>query len=447
VGQSTQASRLSKIIPDDRTNSLIIVATQPAYLRILELIRRLDVPESGTGGDIHVHMLQHADAEELSGVLQNLQTGRRGAAKRPPREGQEGGGGPPVGGAIEGEVFEGDVRISPDKATNSLVIVSSLRDYASLRQVINRLDVQRRQVFVEAVIMEVSLSRVRRLGLAFHGGSTIDTGGEESLILGGTSYPQEGGVPFQSIFLDPTSLTGLAVGLRGPEIEGTEDLFAPGVSIPAFGVALQALQTDNDVNVLSTPNLLATDNTPAEISVGQNVPVQQGFLPGLLGAAAGAAAGAQQQGIAGIAGLLGGAGGGVPGSVGRQNVGLTLKMTPHVNDSDQVRIELELEVSEVLDRGNINPTISQRIAKTMLSVRDQQTVVLGGLIRDGESEHQDKVPILGDIPILGFFFRRTVTTKEKTNLLIVLTPYIIRDASDFRRIFYRKMEERREFIE
>jgi general secretion pathway protein D len=174
--------------------------------------------------------------------------------------------------------------------------------------------------------------------------------------------------------------------------------------------------------------------------------VQQGFLPGLgaLAGAAGAAAGAQ--GALGALGALGGLGG-VAGAVGRQNVGLTLKMTPHVNDSDEVRLEMELEVSEVLDRGNINPTISQRLAKTMLTVRDQQTVVLGGLIRDSEGEHQDKVPILGDIPILGFFFRRTVTTNEKTNLLIILTPYIIRDAADFRRIFQQKMEERREFIE
>ncbi len=440
VGESTQVSRLSKIIPDDRTNSLIIVATQPAYLRILELIRRLDVPESEGGGDIHVHMLQHADAEELSGVLQQLQSGRRSSSTKRGASAGESAASP----AAQGEAFEGDVRISADKATNSLVIVSSLRDYAALRQVVERLDVARRQVFVEAVVMEVSMSRIRRLGLALHGGTTVDTGGEQSLFLAGTAYPQEGGIPFSSIILDPASLTGLAVGLRGPELEGSEDIIAPGISIPAFGVALQALQTDNDVNVLSTPNLLATDNTPAEISVGQNVPVQQGILGGGLGALAGAAGAAGAQGALGALGALGGLGG---AAVGRQNVGLTLKMTPHVNDSDEVRLEMDLEVSEVLDRGNINPTISQRMAKTMLTVRDQQTVVLGGLIRDTEGEHQDKVPILGDIPILGFFFRRTVTTVEKTNLLIILTPYIIRDAADFRRIFQQKMEERREFIE
>jgi len=442
VGTGQSESRLSKIIPDDRTNSLIIVATERAYLRILELIRRLDVPLAGEG-EIHVEYLQNADAEELAGVIQSIVGGGRGggAARRRPAGGASGGsssgGGGSAGAATEADVFEGNVQVVADKATNSLVILSSLRDYTSLRAVIQRLDIPRRQVFVEAAIMEVSQSRLNTLGISLHGGLPVDvpvdgTTGDPAIGFTGTAYPT-GGLPFSSVAIDPTALTGLAAGLLGPEIEGSEQVI--GFSLPAFGVVLQALQSDNDVNVISTPHILATDNVEAQITVGQNVPVQQGF------AGLGNLAGQAGQAGAGLAGLL------PQVNVQRQNVGLTLKLTPHVNESQQVRLELNVELSEVQGAGGINPVISQRTANTQVVVRDQQTIVIGGLVRDVEAETVDKVPVLGDIPVLGYLFRRTQTRREKQNLLIILTPYIIRDASDLRAIFQRKLEERREFIE
>lgn len=443
VGTGQAESRLSKIIPDDRTNSLIIVATERAYLRILELIRRLDVPLAGEG-EIHVEYLQNADAEELAGVIQSIVGGGRGgggAARR--RQGGASGSGSgssgssAPGAATEADVFEGSVQVVADKATNSLVILSSLRDYTALRAVIQRLDIPRRQVFVEAALMEVSQSRLNTLGISLHGGLPVDvavdgTTGDPAIGFTGTAYPA-GGLPFSSVAIDPTALTGLAAGLLGPQIEGSEQVI--GFSLPAFGVVLQALQSDNDVNVISTPHILATDNVEAQITVGQNVPVQQGF------AGLGNLAGQAGQAGAGLAGLL------PQVNVQRQNVGLTLKLTPHVNESQQVRLELNVELSEVQGAGGINPVISQRTANTQVVVRDQQTIVIGGLVRDVEAETEDKVPILGDIPVLGYLFRRTQTRREKQNLLIILTPYIIRDASDLRAIFQRKLEERREFIE
>lgn len=134
-------------------------------------------------------------------------------------------------------------------------------------------------------------------------------------------------------------------------------------------------------------------------------------------------------------------------SIGRQNVGLTLKITPHINESDQIKLEIELEISEVTGETDLGPLIDQRMAKTVSVVKDQQTVVLGGLVKDNITETVDKIPVLGDIPILGYLFKKKKTRITKTNLLIFLTPYIIRDATDFRLIFNRKMEERREFIE
>jgi len=429
-GEAGDELKVSKIIPEDRTNSLIVVGTEGAYVRVIELLKKLDVSIPGEG-QIHVHYLQHADAEELSNTLSSLTQGMKG------RKGKDPGG----GGATE--LFEGEIKITHDAPTNSLVIVSTLRDYNSLREVIDKLDIQRRQVFVEAIIMEVSLQKMKTLGVATHGGTTFETQGEDSLVFGASSF-----TGLSSILIDPTSLMGLAVGLRGPEISEAEGILGTGISIPAFGVMVNALQTNNDVNILSTPHILATDNEPAEITVGGNVPIQQGFggwgsLMGGLGAQAGASSSALSS-----LGSLGGLGGlGPMVSVGRQNVGLTLKITPQINESDQIKLEIEIEISEVSGETSLGPLIDQRMAKTVSVVKDMQTVVIGGLITDNQTETIDKVPILGDIPVLGYLFKKKKTRNTKRNLLIFLTPYIIRDATDFRNIFNRKMEERREFIE
>jgi general secretion pathway protein D len=436
-------SKISKILADERTNSLIIVSSEASYLRILELVKQLDVPIAGEG-TLHVHKLQHADAEELAKVLNELSrsSSRRTSSKKGGKSGAAGDG---------GTLFEGEIQISADKATNSLVIVGTLRDYLSLKQVIDALDTMKRQVYVEAVIMEVSLDKNRDLGMAFHMGNTFDSRGETSLVYG-SSQPND---QMSSLMLGPGALSGLAAGIRGPDLEGTEDLLGPGISIPAFGVVLQALQTNSDVNVLSTPHILATDNVEATITVGENVPVQQGYnaAGALLSQAARGGLGTTGTGSQSTAGLgalaMGGLGGmGLGYSIGRQNVGLTLKITPFINDDDQVRLEIDLEISEVKSVDpNMGPNISKQNAATTSVVSDQQTIVIGGLITDNQVETTQKVPVLGDIPLIGFFFRAKSSLIKKRNLLIFLTPYIIRGPDDFREIFNRKMAERREFIE
>jgi general secretion pathway protein D len=440
-GAQTDGMKVSKILADERTNSLIIVASETSYLRILELVKILDVPIAGEG-TIHVHKLQHADAEEISKTLNNLS--RKGGRSTAGKKGKAG-----KSGGEAASLFEGDMQISADQATNSLVIVSSLRDYISLKAVIDALDTMQRQVFVEAVIMEVSLDKNRDLGIGIHGGNIIGSGDDQSLVYG-SSQPGQDSNSFTQVFSVPM-LSGLAAGLSGPELEGSEDLI--GMSIPAFGVALHALQTNSDVNVLSTPNILATDNVEATIQVGENVPVQQGFsgssmLSGLAGRA-GADSGTSNLGALG--GMLGGYGGmmgGMMGGIGRQNVGITLKVTPQINDDNQVRLEIDLEISEVKSIDPVTgPTISQQSATTTSVVADQQTIVIGGLITDNQVETTTKVPVLGDIPILGMLFRRKSSLTKKRNLLIFLTPYIIRTSEDFKEIFARKMAERREFIE
>lgn len=438
AGNVSGPSRVTKILADERTNSLILLATERAYLRILEMIRALDIPLEGEGG-IHVHYIQNGDAEEIATTLSSLTSGGGGGARRPA---------PGAAGAAAGStaVFEGEIAVTAHAPANALVITSSLHDYASLRRVIERLDAPRRQVFIEAVIMELSLNRTRNLGLSFHGG-VPDFPEDGAGLLAGSGASQSLSFP-----ADPSLLTGLALGVRGPNLEGSETTF--GLTIPAFGIVLNALASTGDINVLSTPHLIAMDNEEAEITVGQNVPLQtsQVGLGGGLGGLAGLG-GLGAQGAQGAAGLgaLSGFAGGLGGGVQRQDVGTTLRVTPHINEAGQIRLEIDQEISEAdapSQQGNLGVvTVNRRTAQTQVVVKDQQTVVIGGLIRDVARHSENKVPILGDIPILGMLFRQESTVTEKRNLLLFLTPYIIRDQHDLRAVFERKMRERQEFID
>lgn len=431
------ADRIAKVVADDRTNSLVIVATEKAYLRILELVKRLDVPQSGEG-EIHVLPLQHADAVELSKTLSDIISGAKAAGGEAGggRRGAQGG-----GGAAPTGVFEGGIKVSADKATNSLVITSSLRDYASLRAVIDRLDQPRRQVFIEAVIMDLQLKRSDSLGVSFHGGSDFSTGAGDGLVYGGNKIINT----ISPLPTDPDALQGFALGVRGPGISGTSSFLGTGISIPAFGSFIQALARTGDSDLLSTPHILALDNEKAEISVGDNIPLQTNAVsafPGL-GAAGGA-------GAAGALGALGGLGG--LGSFGapRQDVGTKITITPHLNESNDVRLDVVEDISEqgAPLGGTLGAIpISKRTANTKLVVRDQQTVVIGGLLRSVVSRAEEKIPVLGDIPVLGALFRKRQNTMEKRNLVLILTPYIIRSQDDLRGVFERKMQERQEFLD
>jgi general secretion pathway protein D len=437
-GKSTSVGvgdlHISKLIPDDRTNSLVIVATERAYMRILEIIKRLDVPQTGEG-EIHVLPLQHADAVDMTKTLNEIITGAGGNAPA--------GGAPPApkpGGTPASGIFEAGVKVSADKATNSIVVTSSLRDYASLHAVIERLDLPRRQVFIDAVVLDLDINRSNSFGVNFHAADAPQTGSlGQSLIFGGLN-------PLTTILLpDPTTLQGLALGVRGPGIPGSENLLGTGLTIPAFGALINAIATSGDTDVLSTPHILATDNEDAEINVGQNIPLQtnSGFAGlGGLGGAAGAAG--ATGGLAGL-GLLGAGGGGGA----RTDVGTKIKIKPHLNESNEVRLELTEEISEALNpQGQLGVVpISKRNATTKLIIRDQQTVVIGGLMRNRITHSETKIPILGDIPVLGALFRQTTNGMEKSNLILILTPFIIREQSDLRTIFERKMQERQDFLD
>jgi general secretion pathway protein D len=439
--------RLTKVIADERTNSLVIVATESAYLRVLEVLKYLDTSMEGEG-HMHVHHLQHSDAEEVANTLSNL-IGKGGGGSGA-GAGQKAAGG---GNASADSVFEGKVAITAHKASNALVITSSMHDFAALKNVIGLIDTERRQVFIEAVIMELGVKRSSKLGLGYHGGVPDAPTNDALAVLGFNSKQTVGGLAgYATQGLAGDLLTGLAVGVFGPQLTNAT---AFGFSLPAFGVALQAFAADGDANVLSTPHLIASDNVEAEIKVGENVPLQTSSPGGGLGglgalAGLGALGGAQAGGLGALGrGGLGGLGG--IGTVPRQDVGTTVTITPHLNDSGEIRLTIAEEISAAGapdQSGNLGVrSISRTNAKTEVVVRDQQTVVIGGLMRDEISTSRTKIPILGDIPVLGTLFRTNEKNKVKKNLLLFLTPYILRSPSDLRAIYERKMRERQEFID
>ncbi|MCB9649811.1 MAG: type II secretion system secretin GspD [Deltaproteobacteria bacterium] len=441
-GSGPEDLAVSKILADDRTNKLIIISSDDAFKQMLELMRELDVPEDTTDGQIHVLRLKHADAEEMASTLSNLAQGKaasprpaRGAAKTPAA---------PGAAATSAQLFQGEVKITSDKPTNSLVITASKTDLASVKRVVEKLDIPRYQVFVEAVIMEVATSRNTNVGTGWHGAVGPTIGGELSpIVFGNTPNSDLSSLIKASNPAGLATLLGLAGAFRGPVVPGSESIVSGG--IPAVGVVIQALQSTNDVNVVSSPHLLTMDNEEAEIQVNEKRPFPSGLTLGGLGGL-GSALGSNSA-ASGALGNLGGLGLGSV-SFNREDVGLTLKLKPQINDEDYVKLEIDQELSDVAGTDQVTNQVitSKRSAKTTVVVRSQDSVIIGGLVRDRETLNEAKTPLLGDIPLLGWLFKRREKKVEKVNLILVLTPYIIRGPDDFRTIFERKMEERKEFV-
>jgi general secretion pathway protein D len=445
TGDLTTEMMISKIIPDERSNQLIVIANERAYARVLTLVRKLDVPIEGGDGRIHVYYCENANCDELAQtigavtgiVVTGAGTSRSRTSSRsstPAPAPTPSGNGQPLQGA--NLLFEGEVRLNFDRPTNSLIIVSSLKDYQSLRRVIELLDSPRKQIFVEAMILEVTLDKERDLGASWHGVKPQNLFGlsDPSLIVGGLNPANT---------LQPTNALGdtMLAGILGPvltpaEAAGLGSAATATVNIPSFGVLIKALQTNSDVDVLSNPHILIMNNEDGEISVGQKIPFPVSTL-GMGGAAAG---GASALGL-GLGGLF--------PQVQRENVALEIKLTPHVNEHDVIRLEVDVKDSELAAGGSptLGPSTSERSAKSIVVAKDQQTILIGGLMSDKVINSVTKIPILGDIPILGFFFRSTTKHIVKTNLIIALTPYVINDQSDLRRVLEKKMKERREFVE
>ena len=314
-----------------------------------------------------------------------------------------------VAGSLgENGLFQDEIRIVADPGTNSIVVTATPNDYASLQSVIEQLDVRRPQVFVEALIMEVNMNKELNVGVTGHGGAANSQG----IAFGGS-----GGGTLNPNLKDIAGAGGLVLGGFG------KAMTLGGLSIPAQGFLFKAMQKNDSVNVLSAPNILTSDNKKAEIIVGKRVSVPT---------------------------TSGQDSAGNPlRSFSTENVGLELHVTPQINDGDEVTLEIEQKIEDVIgsqeDLAKFGLRTDQRKAKTTVVAQNGQTVVIGGLIKDKEVKGKQKVPLLGDIPILGNLFKQTSVSNEKVNLMVFLTPTILRDPKDMTRVSVQKNDQRRRF--
>jgi general secretion pathway protein D len=426
-----------KIIADDRTNSLIVLASETQLEEIRELIHKLDYDTPRAYGNINVYYLEYSNAEDTATVLSDLVSGARSLSKN----GSNGRKGAPPAVAKTMASFEGEVSITADIATNSLILVATPRDYLTLKNVIEKLDIRRKQVYVEAVIMEIQPSVLQDLGIEWRTAIPVGSGDNvDSAILGGTNYGlganemigsatalASGSLPTgdSGMFpLDLGSRSGLTLGGIFDKVKVGEDDLGNAIYLPANTLVVHALNQTNKANLLSTPHLIAMDNEEAEIVVGKNVP----FITST-----------SQSTVSTVQ------------SVQRENVGITLRFTPQITEGDYIQLALYQEISSLIDSpvgqdpNRVGPTTSERKVTNTVLVRDGQTIIVGGLMEDRIRTSVSKVPWLGDIPGLGWLFRYESDTVEKQNLLIFLTPTIIREDQDVQRLFEEKKNRMLEY--
>jgi len=375
------------IVPDLRTNSLLVRSGNPGQLRQLEnLVKKLDVV-AVKGGNTHVVYLRNANAEKLAKVLQGMLS-----ASNQQQAGKKGG--PDQQTSL----------IQADEETNSLIINSTDAVYNNLRAVIEKLDIRRAQVYVEALIAEVTSDKASELGFQWAAAGEVNG----NIIGGATNFTQAGSASIGNVATNPAGIAssaGVSIAVLGPEITiGTQ-------TVRSIGGLARALEESTSANILSTPNLLTLDNAEAQIVVGQNVP----FLTGSYATTASTTTANPFQ------------------TIERKDVGLTLKIKPQISEGGLVKLDIFQEVSSVVPTttsGAADIVTNKRSLQTTVSVDDGNTIVLGGLIEDKVQDVTQKVRGLGSVPLLGALFRYKKKSKVKTNLMIFLKPTILYNAED-----------------
>jgi general secretion pathway protein D len=398
---------------DTRTNSLLVRGDNPGVLqRVKTLVASLDTPGAGAG-NIHVVYLRNAEAVRIAETLRALLSGSAGASAAAPA-----GPAPSPAAAAVGALAAASASGSGAPAaapasiiqayapTNSIIITAPEPVYRSLRAVIDKLDARRAQVYVEALIVEVSTGIAAEFGVQWQ--SARNVGGNQS-VFGGTNFNTgvAGGLGTNIInaAIDPRTLGG---GLNLGLINGTLKIPGTDIEVLNLQVLARALEADSGANVLSTPNVLTLDNEEAKIIVGQNVP----FITGSYTPTAGSATNPFQ-------------------TIERKDIGLTLKVTPQVAEAGSVKLKIFQEVSNVTRDAQLlrsaDIITNKRSLESTVLVDDGQIVVLGGLIQDDQQAAVDKVPLLGDIPWIGSLFKYESRNRKRTNLMVFLRPVVLKD--------------------
>ena len=391
IGKSAKGPNRVSIVASERTNSLVIKGERYTVARVKQLVSQLDVP-ANRSGTIKVVRLAHSDATKIAEILNSLVKERKSGESA---------------GMVE-------VSVQADEAINALVIRADPANMIDIMDIIDSLDVRRMQVLIEAAIVEVTADFSRQLGseLALGNASSSTTplgltapSGTLAQILQGLAITGQPSTP--------TSL-GDAPLIAGGRLDATGTSFA---------FIIKALAANGDVNLLSTPSITTMDNEEAKIVVGQNVPFRTGST------------------VTGSQGTTN------PfTTIQREDVGLTLQVTPHINSDNLVRLLIHQEVSEV-DASSLSGIGSQaaadlitnkRTIDTTILVEDNEVIILGGLIRDKETQGESRVPVLGSIPGLGMLFRNRTTSTEKQNLMVFLRPTVLKNQADIAEATERK---------
>ncbi|WP_218397510.1 type II secretion system secretin GspD [Alteromonas lipotrueae] len=404
---NTGAKSDPRVVADDRTNSVIVSGDIKARQRLINLIERMD-QELETSGNTRVLFLNYAKADDLVKVLQGVSASIQAEEKS--------------GSTNSRGSSNRDVSIDAHEDSNALVITAEPDMMRSLEEVVRQLDIRRAQVQVEAIIVEVFESDGTTLGVQWvseSGGGTQFSNGvipvgslavavkEAEDTTDTEAYVTDEGAVVEVTTTDEGDYTSLA------SLLGSANGLIAGIIDNGWGAVVQAVSTDTNSNVLATPHLTTMDNEEAYFIVGQEIPI--------------------------ITGTTTGSNNSNPfQTVERQEVGIKLKVTPQINEGDAVQLLIEQEVSSVSGATSVDISINKREIKTTVIVDDGGTIVLGGLIDEDVQESVSKVPLLGDIPILGNLFKSTSTSKRKRNLMVFLKPTIVRDGATMNSISHRK---------
>ncbi|MBI5908398.1 MAG: type II secretion system secretin GspD [Betaproteobacteria bacterium] len=388
---------------DARSNSILARSGEPSrLLRVRQLVAMLDTPTSAAG-NIHVVYLKNAEAVKLAEILRAIYTGESALAQ--PRTTQPLGASPlgqaPAQAQAPSSALAPGI-IQADAATNSIIITAPDAIYNNLRAALEKLDVRRAQVYVEALIAELTADKAAEFGIQWQ--DLAGLGKTTGQVFGGTNF----GTAAQNIVGLSGSPIAAGRGLNIGVVKGSIKL--PGVGgaeILNLGLLVRALETDANANILSTPTLLTLDNEEAKIVIGQNVP----FVTGSYAVSAAATTPTPFQ------------------TVERKDVGLTLRIRPQISEGGAVRLQIYQEVSNIQDSTNASGVITnKRAVESTVLVDDGQIVVIGGLIQDSVKDGVEKIPGLGDIPLIGGLFKYNTRSRSKTNLMVFLRPTLLRSA-------------------
>jgi general secretion pathway protein D len=411
-GQGAEGgSTAVKIVADERTNSILLTGEKSQRLRLKALILNMDTPLT-TGGDTQVRYLRYADAEKIADKLKGQATASAKAQGGPPAGGAPGGG----GGSSN---VDASVTIWADVATNALIMTAPPKIMKSLMAVIDKLDIRRAQVQVEAVIVEVDVNKSSNLGVqwllaggqsAGYGVINLPGSGTSIVDLAASAVGLTGSAATTANINTNTAVTS---GISSATV-GTGATFALGTynssTGKGFAALIQALRSDGSSNIISTPSLITMNNEEAEVKVTQEIPLITGSYSSSTASVSGTTSPFT--------------------TIQREEVGTILKVTPHINEGNSVQLKIEQEDSspgaKLTDSADIST--NKRSIKTTVLIEDGGIIVLGGLMSDTVTESEDRVPGLGAIPLLGNLFKSRSGSRQKKNLLVFIRPKIMRDA-------------------